>query len=110
MLPHVDAPDNSSGNFLRYLLFSHRGRIGRLWFLIGGVIHWAVLIPVILLGILNEVFWLLMVPWIVFAVWSGIMLMIKRLHDIGQSGFFRTVIFRTCCGGITSIILIILAR
>ena len=106
MLPHMDAPDNSIGNFLSYLLFSHRGRIGRLWFLIGGLIHWAVLIPVILLGILNEVFWLLMVPWVVFAVWSGIMLMSKRLHDIGQSGFFVLLYFVPVVGGLLPLFLL----
>jgi hypothetical protein len=83
-------------SFVNYL-FSWSGRIGRLQWWLGGlvqaiIIGMAALLLVEGAGGKNLVLLVLSIPVVLIALWFGIGLSIKRLHDHNKSGFWFFVL------------------
>jgi uncharacterized membrane protein YhaH (DUF805 family) len=95
-------------SFVNYL-FSWNGRIGRLQWWLGGLVQGAVLLTAVLLfgaggESKNLVFLGLSIALILLALWFGIGLSVKRLHDRNKSGFWFFVYFIPFAGFIWQLI------
>ena len=100
----MSAPSkNSMVGLVVRLLFSTEGRIGRAAFLSGfALINLVALVPIFIVSLVlvflvpptvlrpsagtDLALSLVAFCYLVFAVWSGIALIVKRLHDAGKSG------------------------
>jgi uncharacterized membrane protein YhaH (DUF805 family) len=89
--------------------FGWSGRIGRLHWWLGGLVQ-AVIVAVACIlfvsgaGIRNPALIVLGIPFVFIAVWFGVCLSIKRLHDHDKSGFWFFIYFIPIVGAIWQLI------
>jgi uncharacterized membrane protein YhaH (DUF805 family) len=88
----------------KYIFFSFQGRLRRRDFWVATLISYAVLIVMVgIVGAIRGVFgvgsltgslasmalvFVVEMAWVVFAVWAGIAVSVKRCHDRNQSGWW----------------------